>query len=158
MKKTSKHYRQGDVLIERIALIPSTAVKQKRAKRVILAHGEVTGHHHSFATADVDRFAGDDGAEFFQVRGKALNFTLPLVREWKSQVMVKHPKLGLIEFARADVTVKDGAVVVDGAFALLVHQEHTVQAIPAGAYRGGTTSGRVRQCEYSPEALKNVQD
>jgi len=52
MKKQQTHYRQGDVLIERIATIPTTATKQKPAKRVILAHGEVTGHHHCLETAD----------------------------------------------------------------------------------------------------------
>lgn len=52
MKKTPEHYRQGDVLIERIATIPATAKKQKRSKHVILAHGEVTGHHHALETRD----------------------------------------------------------------------------------------------------------
>lgn len=46
------HYRQGDVLIERIAIIPTTAVPQHESARIILAHGEVTGHHHALATAD----------------------------------------------------------------------------------------------------------
>ena len=50
--KTQKHYRQGDVLIERIASIPATAKKQKRATRIILEHGEVTGHHHALETRD----------------------------------------------------------------------------------------------------------
>lgn len=40
------------MLIERVAAIPSTAAKQKRSRRVILAHGEVTGHHHTLETAD----------------------------------------------------------------------------------------------------------
>ena len=55
MKKTQNdcnHYRQGDVLIERISTIPATAKKQKRSNRVILAHGEVTGHHHTLETRD----------------------------------------------------------------------------------------------------------
>ena len=48
MKTTdTKHYRQGDVIIERIATIPSEAVKQKPSARIILAQGEVTGHHHA---------------------------------------------------------------------------------------------------------------
>ena len=42
-------YRQGDVL-----LVPvperSDAMVRKVHGRVILAHGEATGHHHSFAT------------------------------------------------------------------------------------------------------------
>src|SRR5690242_21656374 len=52
MKKQQTHYRQGDVLIERIDTIPTTASKQRRSKRVILAHGEVTGHHHCLETVD----------------------------------------------------------------------------------------------------------
>jgi hypothetical protein len=42
--KNKNQFRQGDVLIERVATIPQTAVKQKG--RVILAHGEATGHAH----------------------------------------------------------------------------------------------------------------
>ena len=53
MKKMQcNHYRQGDVLIERIDNVPGTAQKQKRSTRVILAHGEVTGHHHALETRD----------------------------------------------------------------------------------------------------------
>ncbi|MEI7729724.1 MAG: hypothetical protein WCO56_09125 [Verrucomicrobiota bacterium] len=53
MKTTDcKHYRQGDVLIERIAEIPTTAVRQNRSTRIILAHGEATGHHHALETVD----------------------------------------------------------------------------------------------------------
>ena len=56
-KKTLKitdcnHYRQGDVLIERIAIIPTTAVKQNKSTCIILARGEVTGHHHALETVD----------------------------------------------------------------------------------------------------------
>ena len=45
-------YRQGDVLIERIDSIPAEATQQKRARSVVLAHGEVTGHHHVLETED----------------------------------------------------------------------------------------------------------
>jgi hypothetical protein len=50
--KTMKQYRQGDVLIESVAEIPSTAQKQEPSRRVILAQGEATGHHHVLETAD----------------------------------------------------------------------------------------------------------
>jgi hypothetical protein len=42
-------YRQGDVYLKRVDTIPAglKPVKPKNG-RVILAHGEVTGHHHSF--------------------------------------------------------------------------------------------------------------
>ena len=53
MNKTdNQHYRQGDVLIESIAEIPTTAKKQSKSKRIVLAHGEVTGHHHALETID----------------------------------------------------------------------------------------------------------
>lgn len=50
--KNTKHFRQGDVLIERIAKIPNSAKKQTASRGIILAHGEVTGHHHILKTQD----------------------------------------------------------------------------------------------------------
>lgn len=50
--KQRNHYRQGDVLIELINEIPAKAVQQKKSRRIILAHGEVTGHHHVLETRD----------------------------------------------------------------------------------------------------------
>lgn len=48
-----KHqYRQGDVLIEQVVKLPATALKQEMSRRVILAHGEATGHQHVLETAD----------------------------------------------------------------------------------------------------------
>ena len=48
-------YRQGDVLIIPVAAIPNktTAVKRDNGL-VILAHGEITGHHHSIADRQVE--------------------------------------------------------------------------------------------------------
>lgn len=71
MNKT--HYRQGDVLIERIASIPTTAIKQKRSRRIILAHGEVTGHHHALETGDPadwwkSEAAGVDAEQFVELQ------------------------------------------------------------------------------------------
>jgi hypothetical protein len=44
-----KLYRQGDVLIQSIDEIPTMAKKSKSENgKVILAYGEVTGHHHRF--------------------------------------------------------------------------------------------------------------
>lgn len=154
-----KHYRQGDVLIERIASLPAQLKKAARENgKIILAHGEVTGHHHAFAAAEAEKFTDATGAEFFSVSGQKLAFTLPIVRRWKDQVMVNHPRLGIIEFAVADVDVCDGEVVVGGDFGLLRHDEHHAQGIPAGTYKGAGNKGTVRQREYSPEAIRNVAD
>jgi hypothetical protein len=50
MKSIPKIYRQGDVLLIRIPKLPATAQRQEvKESRIILAHGEATGHHHSIA-------------------------------------------------------------------------------------------------------------
>lgn len=48
-----KTYRQGDVLIRPIKSIPTG---KKQTKKICLALGEVTGHHHSIL--DTDRAIG----------------------------------------------------------------------------------------------------
>ena len=47
--------RQGDVLLIAVDSIPEGAKAQKRqGKKVILALGEVTGHHHRFEFVNTD--------------------------------------------------------------------------------------------------------
>ena len=41
---------QGDVIIQRIEQLPTTAKKQEIEKSIVLAYGEVTGHCHQIAT------------------------------------------------------------------------------------------------------------
>lgn len=56
-------YRQGDVLIVAISPddVPRAAVPLKReGGKAILAHGEVTGHHHAILDPDVDLLTTDD--------------------------------------------------------------------------------------------------
>lgn len=52
--KNKNQFRQGDVLIERVEKLP---VKTQRSKRVILAHGEVTGHAHEVADSSLASIA-----------------------------------------------------------------------------------------------------
>jgi hypothetical protein len=51
-------YRQGDVLLRRVATIPAAAVEIPREHgRIVLAHGEQTGHAHAIdAPADEATF------------------------------------------------------------------------------------------------------
>lgn len=44
--KTKNQYRQGDVIIERVVVVPEGAEQQKPRHRIVLAQGEATGHHH----------------------------------------------------------------------------------------------------------------
>ena len=54
MKKISpRHYRQGDVLIVPCARVDSEVRPVEReGGRIVLAHGEVTGHAHAIASVD----------------------------------------------------------------------------------------------------------
>lgn len=64
-----KLYRQGDVLLERIASIPKSAKKQKRNGPIILAYGEATGHHHAINDEFVDLHTDESaGVTYIEVK------------------------------------------------------------------------------------------
>lgn len=152
-------YRQGDVLLERIDRRPKDLKQQDRDKgRVILAYGETTGHAHAFTEPATKKFVDSGGGEYFEVRGRDFRCNLPIVRQWRGQVLVDHPEFGLVEFAAADVEIRDGRATIAGEFALLRHDEHNTQGIPAGLYKGGGAERTVHQREYSPEELRRVAD
>ena len=55
--------RQGDVMVVRVdALPPNCKPVAPTRGRVVLAHGEVTGHHHSFALSDRVALFREDGS------------------------------------------------------------------------------------------------
>lgn len=61
-------YRQGDVLLQRVRSKPRKAKKLKPEQgRVILAHGEVTGHHHSLDCGTATLFAVEGDEDRFLV-------------------------------------------------------------------------------------------
>lgn len=103
--------RQGDVLVRRIGSLPKN-IKPAEAEngRLVLAHGEATGHHHSFAMSGrvaLFREDGSGGGLFLSITGTA---------------------------------------------AALEHQEHTALVLEPGNYEVR------RQREYSPEAIRRVED
>lgn len=63
--KNKTHYRQGDVLIVPVSEIPAGLT---RTKRVTLALGEVTGHHHTISEAEATGYgtAEDALATYFE--------------------------------------------------------------------------------------------
>ncbi len=63
-----KMYRQGDVLLERVNKIPTGLRLQKASGRIILAHGEVTGHHHSIDADAADWWKGDGNEQYVEVK------------------------------------------------------------------------------------------
>jgi hypothetical protein len=69
-------FRQGDVLLIAVDEIPAAAKKQKpKGKKVILALGEATGHHHRFEFLDtshnVKLYVADGGARYVHVKAAA---------------------------------------------------------------------------------------
>jgi hypothetical protein len=59
--------RQGDVLIEKVDSYEVAEIVQPVDGRIILAHGEATGHHHSLPCADVaDASIDETGAIFLR--------------------------------------------------------------------------------------------
>jgi hypothetical protein len=61
-------YRQGDVLLIPVACIPENAQAVPiEHGRVILAHGEATGHHHSFEAGPDVQLLMADKERFLQV-------------------------------------------------------------------------------------------
>lgn len=68
--KNQKLYRQGDVLIIAVAKkdMPAALKPGTREKgRIILAHGEATGHAHAISDPEVDVLVGNDGRVFLRV-------------------------------------------------------------------------------------------
>lgn len=57
-----RHIRQGDVLVLEILQLPTQAgapCPEELPNRTILAHGEATGHHHSFPGTAAKLFMHD---------------------------------------------------------------------------------------------------
>lgn len=98
-------YRQGDVLLVKVDAVPF-GLKSRVGGKVILAYGEVSGHHHRFDCGKVTAFykEGDDSA----MGGGAT------LRGTRTDV----------EFISVP---KDGAA--------LVHEEHDAINLNEGSYR-----------------------
>lgn len=102
------HARQGDVIIERLAALPTGAREEKARGRIILAHGEVTGHAHAIALP----VGKTRPAKLFRVAGEP-------------------ETVGYLEIAEAlrDATAPDAPVVE------VRHDEHSPIPLAPGIYR-----------------------
>lgn len=99
--------RQGDCLLIPIAALPIEAKPLPATDKVILAHGEVTGHHH--------RFQGKHGVRSFFKEGDDMGISGGTTLRG-----------GATNVAFIDVP-KSGAD--------LVHEEHDAIHVPEGKYR-----------------------
>lgn len=55
-------YRQGDVLIRQVVKLPKGASAVQNEDRIVLAHGEVTGHAHAVAVEEATEYSMADAA------------------------------------------------------------------------------------------------
>lgn len=105
MKTNQFQARQGDVIIERIAQLPPNAKEEKVSGRIILAHGEVTGHAHAIAIPQ----KGKRPARLFRVPGEP-------------------ETIGYLEIAEALNALAEQDTVVK-------HDEHDPIPLAPGVYR-----------------------
>jgi hypothetical protein len=71
MKKVLQPLRQGDVLLIPISSIPADAKDiTPKTGRIVLQHGEVTGHAHAFYdnTYNINLRAGGSGERYLEVK------------------------------------------------------------------------------------------
>lgn len=57
-----KMFRQGDVLVRQVRSLPKDAKDVTPKGRIVLAHGEVTGHAHAIAEGQAREFSMSDAA------------------------------------------------------------------------------------------------
>lgn len=68
MKKKVQIYRHGDVNLVKVDKLPDSAAEIKEEGIVTLAHGEVTGHHHSIYNNSAATQYKSLEAEFLEVK------------------------------------------------------------------------------------------
>ena len=65
-----KSYRQGDVLLKKVSIMPKEVKKVDWSKegRVVLAYGEVTGHLHQIGLSYASMFSTEAGKRYIKVK------------------------------------------------------------------------------------------
>lgn len=130
------HIRQGDVLLIPVDLLPAECTEiLPDGNRIVLAHGEVTGHAHAIYdhAADADPVARhiDNRTEATEIADTALAGAK--ARLWQTPNGAR--------FLEVSVSVT------------LRHEEHTAHTVPPGIYK------LPRQVEYTPQrSLRRVTD
>lgn len=68
MKNKPTQFRQGDVFITRINKLPENLTPSKREKgRIILAHGEATGHAHAISEKKAKAFRDEADVSYLDI-------------------------------------------------------------------------------------------
>ena len=141
---------QGDVILFRLpASFPfSTAdAVAPRDNRLILAEGEVTGHHHAIKLVpEPVRFRDDALARELMAAAQPVAGIARLYRD--GEAVQRLVRSGDLETVRLAI----GFLVVEGGPVVLRHDEHDAIRIPAGRYYVGG------QQEWDAAEARRVQD
>lgn len=144
MSKTPRHFDpakgqayQGDIVIMALpAKFPAISRAREiapRDGRLILAEGEATGHHHA-----IDLMAR---ATMFRDDALARDLEAAPAEPKAATARMYEDRAALGELMRRGILTTDrlcvGFLVVEGAPAVVRHQEHDPIAIPPGSYYVG---------------------
>lgn len=112
MNKQPEIYRQGDVLLIPVDELPRKNLRpMPRERRVVLAHGEVTGHAHAFAPGAVKGYLPADAPDTEQQEAEA-----SYIEVAEALAALTHEEHGTIEVPR-------------GTYRCVIQSEYTPQAI-----------------------------
>lgn len=131
-KQTFLQFRQGDVQIQQVAQLPAGCTEvPPEGNRIVLAHGEVTGHAHAIydhiaPARQAAPGAADEIAEAAIARAQS-----------KARLLVAPNGERYLE-VKETVTLR--------------HEEHTQHTLPPGIYHLPV------QVEYTPAELRRVAD
>jgi hypothetical protein len=90
-------YRHGDVLISKVAVLPTSAqlLQSKQGESVTLAYGEVTGHSHRIRETNTAQLWSQGNETFLEITGnsatliheehKAIELPRGVYRVWKQR-------------------------------------------------------------------------
>lgn len=122
--------RQGDVQIQQVAKLPAGCMPvAPEGNRIVLAHGEVTGHAHAIYD-HIEQREQPGAAE--EIAGAAIARAQAKARLWQAGDGVRYLEV------TETVTLR--------------HEEHTQHSLPPGIYKLPV------QVEYTPAALRRVAD
>jgi hypothetical protein len=148
LDKTKGCARQGDVLIWPLPegfTVSRTEEIAAQNGRIVLLHGEATGHHHSIGVKlPMPTMFRDDGAG-----AGAVDVGVGTATLYADAVLLR-ALVAAGQLVTTDLCV--GFLIVADASVIVEHQEHDAISIPPGAYYVG------RQREFRGEAFSYVQD
>ena len=130
--------RQGDVLLAQVAKLPEGCKPEPSGSRLVLAHGEVTGHAHAIYDHKGSRLTKAEALiDAYGSPEAAAEIAEAAIARVKARIMVAPSGDRFLEVTEP-VTLK--------------HEEHTAHEIPPGIYQLPV------QVEYTPAALRRVAD